>query len=278
MTNIQKFGKSAAIMTILSGAIIGGIATVSADEAGGSLNSHSAIKFIPNNDSTGPVDPIDPTEPTEPTDPELPIEPGTPGPLSIDFASNFNFGIQKITSTDEDYYAYSQEVKDANGDSSYRPHYVQVTDNRGDAAGWVLTVKQDGEFTATDAEAKNKTLAGTTISLTGAEAISAATGTNAATVTDLALAPNEEQVAMTAAENAGEGTWLARYGNADSLQDDDKSLVEEKDEDGNLTGEIIEGTKNKNNQVKLTVPGKVAKSATQYKTDLVWTLSEVPGE
>ncbi|EUJ35687.1 WxL domain-containing protein [Brochothrix campestris] len=270
MTNIQKFGKSVAIMTILSSAIIGGVATVSADEAVGSLNSHSAIKFIPNTDPTGPVDPTDPTEPVDPTDPVLPIEPGTPGPLSIDFASNFNFGIQKITSTDEDYFAYSQGVNDAAGEASFRPHYVQVTDNRGDAAGWVLTVKQDGEFTATDADAKNKSLAGTTISLTGAEAISAATGTNKATVNDLALAPNEEQVAMTAAENAGEGTWLARYGSEDSLFNDDKSL-EEKD------GEFVETSMNKNNQVKLTVPGKVAKSATQYKTDLVWTLSEVPG-
>lgn len=62
MKNVQKFGKSAAIMAILSSAIIGGVATVSADETiGGEYKSHSAIQFVPNDDSTGPIDPIDPT-------------------------------------------------------------------------------------------------------------------------------------------------------------------------------------------------------------------------
>jgi hypothetical protein len=37
-----------------------------------------------------PVDPVDPTDPNGP-------EPGTPGPLSIDYASSFDFGTQKIS-------------------------------------------------------------------------------------------------------------------------------------------------------------------------------------
>lgn len=261
MKNVQKFGKSAAIMAILSSAIIGGVATVSADETiGGEYKSHSAIQFVPNDNSTGPIDPIDPTEP---------IEPGTPGPLSIDFASSLNFGIQKITSTDEEYLAYSQPAKNAAGEVVYKPNYVQVTDNRGTAAGWNLSVTQTEDFKTTDDTAKNKTLPGATISLNGATAVSAATGTASPEVKDLVLTPGQATEVMTAAENAGEGTWISRFGNETDLADDTAALVEDEN------GEVVDGTINKNKQVKLAVPGKIAKSATEYKTDLVWTLSEV---
>lgn len=273
MKNVQKFGKSAAIMAILSSAIIGGVATVSADETiGGEYKSHSAIQFVPNDDSTGPIDPIDPIEPIEPIDPidpTEPIEPGTPGPLSIDFASSLNFGIQKITSTDEEYLAYSQPAKNAAGEVVYKPNYVQVTDNRGTAAGWNLSVTQTEDFKTTDDTAKNKTLPGATISLNGATAVSAATGTASPEVKDLVLTPGQATEVMTAAENAGEGTWISRFGNETDLADDTAALVEDEN------GEVVDGTINKNKQVKLAVPGKIAKSATEYKTDLVWTLSEV---
>lgn len=273
MKNVQKFGKSVAIMAVLSSAVIGGISTVSAAEAaGGEYKSHSAIKFIPNDNPTGPVDPTDPTEPVDPVDPidpTEPVEPGTPGPLSIDFASSLNFGIQKITSTDEEYLAYSQPVKAANGDTEYKPNYVQVTDNRGTAAGWNLVVTQTEDFTAVDAAAKNKTLPGATITLDGAKAVSAATGTETPTVSNVVLVPGQAVEVMTAAVDAGEGTWISSFGSADDLTNDENSLVEDEN------GEVVAGTINKNNQVKLAVPGKIAKSATEYKTDLVWTLSEV---
>lgn len=53
--------------------------------------------------------------------------PGTAGPLSIDFASSFQFGNQKITSETMDYYAKLQEFTS----SLAGPNYVQVTDKRG---------------------------------------------------------------------------------------------------------------------------------------------------
>lgn len=273
MKNFQKFGKSVAIMAILSSAVIGGVVTVSADEVnGGNYTSKSAVKFIPNDDSTGPVDPTDPENPVDPInpiDPEEPVEPGTPGPLSIDFASSLNFGTQKISSVNETYYAYSQPVKDAAGEVAYKPNYVQVTDNRGTADGWKLTVTQTADFTTTDESAKNKSLPGSTISMSGAEAVSAATGTATPEVKNLILAPGEAAEVMTAAKDAGEGTWLSRFGKAEDLMDDANALIEDEN------GEFVESTINKNKQVKLEVPGKIAKSAAEYKTDLVWTLSEV---
>ncbi|WP_256869283.1 WxL domain-containing protein, partial [Enterococcus thailandicus] len=56
------------------------------------------------------TDPTDPVDPTDPTDPEGP-NPGTNGPLSIDYASSLDFGVQKITSKDQIYFAASQKYK-----------------------------------------------------------------------------------------------------------------------------------------------------------------------
>lgn len=58
--------------------------------------SNGLVEFIPNVDPTEPVDPENPdpekpVKPIDPTDPEGP-NPGTQGPLSIDYASSFDFG------------------------------------------------------------------------------------------------------------------------------------------------------------------------------------------
>lgn len=59
--------------------------------------SNGAIIFETDNDLTKPVDPTDPEKPVDPVDPTDPMgpNPGTAGPLSIDFASSFQFGNQK---------------------------------------------------------------------------------------------------------------------------------------------------------------------------------------
>ena len=91
--------------------------------------SNGAIIFETDNDLTKPVDPTDPEKPVDPVDPTDPMgpNPGTAGPLSIDFASSFQFGNQKITSETMDYYAKLQEFTS----SLAGPNYVQVTDKRG---------------------------------------------------------------------------------------------------------------------------------------------------
>ena len=82
-------------------------------------------------------------------DPSIPVLPPvevTKG-LSLDFASSLSFGQQKISSTDEIYYAHGQKVLDGSGTvSGIVPNYAQVTDVRGTFAGWTLSVATDGQF------------------------------------------------------------------------------------------------------------------------------------
>ena len=68
---------------------------------------------------TGPVDPIDP------------IEPPMMGPLTLDAASNFNFGSIKLGEGDGIYTA----IKEDNSVLG-----IQVTDSRGTGAGWNVDV------------------------------------------------------------------------------------------------------------------------------------------
>src|SRR6476469_76671 len=65
-------------------------------------DTNAKIKFVPNEDVTPPVDPEDPGP-----------NPGTPGPLSIDYASSFEFGEHKITSATETYYAAPQTFRNS---------------------------------------------------------------------------------------------------------------------------------------------------------------------
>ncbi|ODJ70995.1 WxL domain-containing protein [Brochothrix thermosphacta] len=276
MIKTKQFGKALAIGAILSAGVIGGTTAAYAAEGtdGGEYSSNAAVKFIPNTDPTKPIDPEGPGPgpvlPIDPIDPGGP-NPGTDGPLSIDFASSLQFGTQKIVSTDVTYYAYSQQVVNPAGETITKPNYVQVSDNRGSAAGWNLTVKQDGEFTTAE-DVKNKTLKGSMITLDGTTAYTEGTGSEESTVyKGLDLIPGESVQVMSAAKNQGEGIWVARFGSSDSdLKDDANSLVE-------VDGEMVEQTINKNHKVSLLVPGKIAKSAASYKTKLIWTLSEVAG-
>lgn len=71
---------------------------------------------------TGPVDPIDPIDP---------IEPPMKGPLTLDAASNFNFGSIKLGEGDGIYTA----IKEDNSVLG-----IQVTDSRGTGAGWNVDV------------------------------------------------------------------------------------------------------------------------------------------
>src|SRR5699024_9530365 len=86
--------------------------------------------------------PVNPDDPTKPVTPDDNVTPGTAGPLSIDFASNFYFGEQEISTEDKVYYSASQSF---NGGTA-GPNYVQVTDRRGTLEGWKLSVKQQAQF------------------------------------------------------------------------------------------------------------------------------------
>ncbi|WP_409196937.1 WxL domain-containing protein [Carnobacterium maltaromaticum] len=250
---------SAATMTL-----VGALGTtVLAAEEPAVYKSSAGVEFIPNTDPTQPVDPenpdpTDPVVPIDPTDPEGKPNPGTNGPLSLDYASSLDFGQNKITNSDQTYYAAAQAFSGGAIAGEFRGNYVQVSDNRGTSAGWTLSLKQEGQFSSAKAN-KYKVLEGAQIAFASATAESNAAGVTPPTVSDFSLVPNESVVVMQAAESAGDGTWVDRFGNAEVMSIDGKDVQ-------------------KNKAISLAVPGKTPKEATNYVTELTWTLSDVPAQ
>ncbi|MGM0183517.1 hypothetical protein IGK74_002483 [Enterococcus sp. AZ150] len=235
-------------LLVLGGSI--GMLSVQAEEA--SYTSQGSVTFEQDTSKTDPVDPLNPDKPVIPTDPdgnEIPDK-GTAGPLSLDFASDFLFGTQKITTTDQDYYAKLQSYKkEGETTLSTGPNYIQVTDKRGTQLGWSLSVTQQEQFKTADEEV----LEGAVIAFNNATAVSSVDSAYAPTInaggaTELKLVPGSQQPVMTAAEKQGMGTWLYRLGDETTA---DKS-------------------------VKLSIPGKSVKLAKEYTTTLTWTLASTP--
>lgn len=221
-----------------------------------SVNTTGDVTFKENTDPVNPVDPVDPDNPVDPVDPVDPTE----GPLSIDYASSFHFGEQKISAKDEIYYADFDKVKGATeGSTDDKPNWVQVTDKRGTNAGWKLQVQQVAQLT-TGSGTDAKELKGAQISLTNvmgkttsdnksteptiSHSITLIPGTKAE---DGTVQPGAAQDVMTAAKDQGMGTWSAVFG------------------DG-TTG---------NQSISLSVPGVSEKVKDgKYTTELTWLLSD----
>ncbi|MDT1958937.1 WxL domain-containing protein [Carnobacterium divergens] len=250
---LSKLVTSSALVLLTLGATTS--TALAAD--GGVYESNGVVEFIPNDGITPPVDPenpdpTNPVDPIDPTDPEGP-NPGTNGPLSIDYASSLSFGKNKITNKDEIYYANAQELKDG----SFKPNYVQISDNRGTNAGWSLTVKQEGQFQ--NKETQNKVLTGTVLKLAESTAVSNAEGVTAPTTSDIILDPSgATSPVMSAQTGNGAGTWVDRFGTVEAME---------------IDGETIQ----KNKAITLEVPGSTPKDAVKYSTKLTWTLTDTPG-
>lgn len=252
---LKKSAVSAAVVVAIVSASV--IPALAAEPITVTYNTTGYVEFIPSTEGTLPVDPTDPGTVVTPENPDGgPVTPGTNGPLSIDFASTLDFGLNQISSIDQTYYAKPQVVRVTAEDSTTTtknvPNYVQVTDNRGTNAGWTLKVKQNGQLT--NATALNSTLTGAQISLNNGTAVSAMTGVTApTTVSSITLNPSgAEAVVMSAAANTGAGTWIDAFG-----------IIE-----------TVDGAE-KNKAITLFVPGSTPKDAVKYSTTLTWTLSDV---
>lgn len=258
-----KIGTSAALLLALAS---GAVVTTEAQAVdGGSYESNGKVGFEANK-STKPVPPVDPTDPTkppvtpiDPTNPEGP-NPGTAGPLSIDYASSLDFGLNEISSEDKVYFAKPQTYSAGNPDTA---NYVQVSDRRGTNAGWTLTVKQDGQFA--NATTQNKELVGTTISIDKGEVKTPTTNAknpSASSVVNLDPTGKTASTILSAEKTQGSGTFTSMFGGLEEV-------------------EITKGDKKvkevQNTGVKLAVPGKTPKDAVEYKTKLTWTLTDSPG-
>ncbi|NHI67388.1 WxL domain-containing protein [Lactococcus garvieae] len=235
--------------------------SITADSVNYSL--FGQVGFVAGNEITPPVSP-GPEEPGKPVSPVWPggvtPPPGTPGPLSIDYASSFDFGINNISTQDKIYYAKSQKYADSTLET---PNYIQITDNRGTTAGWTLKVREVAQFHQENAAAKHPVLEGAMLSLVHPKAVSLNEGTPPTAQEVLDLVPEKETVVATAVKGAGAGTWIIRWGNElvaqDTLNQAEQSVKE-----------------NFSKDVQLFVPGKTVKDAASYTTQLNWILSELP--
>lgn len=230
---------------LLSTAVLGGLTANAA-----TYSSNGIVEFETDNAPTPPVDPTNPdpnkpVDPVDPTDPTNPPDPGTPGPLSIDYASSFDFGTQKISTKTHTYNAALQTYKEKDGVTpDAGPNYVQVTDKTGVYSGWNLTVKQEEQFKNGEAVL---TGAAMKIDKINAKSIS---GSEAPTIsTTIDLNPGDEYNVASAGKDQGKGTWAFHFG---------KDAAEA---DG---------------AVSLTVPGTANAKVGTYATSLTWKLVAKP--
>ena len=144
------------------------VASLSSEEVFAATNSVNTTGDVTFKEDTTPVDSTNPVKPTN-------------GPLSIDYASSFNFGEQKIYAKDETYYASFDPAKETEeGEAVNKTNWVQGTDKRGTNAGWKLQVQQGAQFSTTQN--------GTSKELKGAQ-IKIKNGTVATTTDNKATAP-----------------------------------------------------------------------------------------
>lgn len=199
--------------------------------------------------SSNPLDPLNPEVEVEPENkPELPEDQGK---LSIDFISSFNFGTQAISVHDQTYYAQPQRLLNEDGtvnESGDRPNYVQISDRRPETErnGWELAVTQKEQFKG---EA-NKEFLGASLSLSNQQVITAQGGTAPGLQSiPCVLIPGNRRTLLKAQGDEGTGTWIYRFGDADTA------------------GE----------SVALNVPKGANPEATTYSATLIWELNAVPG-
>ncbi|WP_419154010.1 WxL domain-containing protein [Weissella viridescens] len=259
----QLILSSALILGLIGGGTVASVnALVASADDGGTYTTQAGVTFTPNTNPTNPVDPDnpDPNKPVNPVDPNgKDPHPGTNGPLSIDYVSDFDFGKQMITSSNQTYYAKAQGYK---GDTKPTALYSQVSDNRGNGAGWQLGVKQDSQLNNGKDDLKGAAISIKNLNVNG---LSGSDITAPTSGSDMTLVPGGgDQTVMSAAKGAGQGTWVSRMGST-------ANLLSEK-------GTALDGSdRTVDKSVSLYVPGASNKSvANQYSTTLTWTLKDTP--
>lgn len=210
-----------------------------------STTSKADVSFTPN---SGPTDPLDPNDPNNPFDPEHPTDPADPdnpgtgnsGPLSLDRIANIQFSEHEVNGDETTFNAINKDP------------YLQVSDTRAEATGWILTAKMTKPFTG----AKDQSvLEGTSMDWTNGTVKTTDGNKNVAPVgSNLSLdADGTEATLMKADPETGQGTWLDVFAGGS------------------------EDMKTENTNVSLKVPGGQA-TAQAYQAEITWTLADTPAE
>lgn len=220
------------------------------------------------------------TPPVDPENPDTNVDPGneytkTNGLLRFDFIPRLHFGAQEISNKDQNYQVNAQLFKDK---TEARPNYVQVTDNRGNMAGWEVSVRQ--ETPLENKETKNKVLKGSVLSFDKQWVNSVAPKELQPTVMKDAI--KIEEIAATypiakAEKGKGPGTWVIPFGSTGEVKGREKTLTPLLNADGKPVTDASFNNKPifKNSGIQLFVPGAIQKDPVKYKTVLTWTLSEL---
>ncbi|CAM3280983.1 WxL domain-containing protein [Vagococcus fessus] len=242
-------------VVLISTSVLGAATSFAAGETS-KATTEGKVQFTneDNNEVEPPVNPeTDPEgEVVEPGE-EPGGEQGTAGPLQINWVSNFDFDINKVSMVDKFY-----DAKLTNDKKTKKPlaNFVQLTDKRGTGEGWSLSVTQKGEFTS-----EKNILDGARIHLKNGN-ITSNLGEETFPSMDLketpaegaeeisgqgTLVPDQKLPLMTATEKKGMGRYSLYFG---------------KTTDGSAES-----------SVQLEVPGNIVKYAdVAYTTALEWNL------
>lgn len=107
-------------------------------KANSEIRNRAEVEFKANSETVDPVDPDDGKTIN-------PNKPPTKGPLSLNYASNVMFDKHKKTSKEQTFYAKADTITVSETDERKEvANFVQVTDLRGTATGWRLSVRQNG--------------------------------------------------------------------------------------------------------------------------------------
>lgn len=185
------------------------------------------------------------------------VDPSQKTSLRLSLLTAFDFGSIKMSGNTETYVANLPTPNFVEGGQKERPNFIQVTDNRGNLAGWNVTAKIAQQFTngAT-------TLDGSFITLDNGWTAPQAEDNKefAPTVTNgtVTLSTDDAAPIASAAVEKGMGTWNIMYGTL--YAPDQPTLGDAK------------------TSVNLTIPGSIKKTEGKYTAKIEWTLSDAPAK
>ncbi|MHC5228240.1 WxL domain-containing protein [Enterococcus sp. LJL99] len=243
-----------------------------ADDSVASTNAD--VKFVEDNEGVDPTSP-EVVDPNKPTEPGKPVEPGGEGnggsgkkSFHINWVSHFKFGEIKIGGSTMKAFAGATSLPwnttPETAPTTGLANLLQVTDTRGNNAGWDVLVTGTPFYELDEASVATETeLTGAAITLNDAQVIGDPTNAPLAPVAmstgvDI-LGTNAPYTVLSAAKGTGQGTWTINWG----AEQDGTALKLD-------AGKASAG-------VELSVPVKATPKANKnYRSTLTWTLQTAP--